>query len=218
MSKKIICAACGKEIKNIYVLNGKNYGYSCYRKEIIKIAKQKEEYMDSIKKIDVFCLVEILKTKKTNSFVDSIINFYKENNFLSHNQINCLSKYTLTDADKFNIELLKLEIYKAAQLNENDIKSQISETYSMLQQGAGLKCNTNILKRFFHDERLNNLVKPNLHHNNVLSLVAFRDLEDVEEGIDKVFYTVSRNTKDLVKYQNDEDIEILDNVIYTANN
>lgn len=98
------CSKCSKEIKNTYMLNGKVYGYNCYKQELAMILAEKEKQAKEKYKTNIAATVEILKNRsKLNDFLKGIVNFYEEKGFLSHKQMKCIKLNHQEELEKWLI-------------------------------------------------------------------------------------------------------------------
>ena len=72
--KYVECADCGRKIPicNAHYINGKPYGYSCYKKQLALIYKQWEDEKNAEYSAKCFAAMQIFEGKKSNSFHDSI--------------------------------------------------------------------------------------------------------------------------------------------------
>ena len=130
------CAKCNREINNTYKLNGKYYGYDCYKKELSMVLANKENLAKEKYNLEVSITIEILKNRnKLNDFLKDIIKFYENKGFLTSKQLKCIK---LTDEETFNkmltvYDLLKdekereeIEINILNQLYKNNNKKDIN--------------------------------------------------------------------------------------------
>lgn len=172
------CIKCGKQIKNTYWLNGKAYGYNCYKQELAMILAEKERLANEKYQLDVAVTVEILKNRnKLNDFLKSIINFYEEKGFLSYKQMECIK---LTDQEKFEKWLTVHE------MSENEERKEELENiiYNKLYDKI-YELNINI-----NDERLIKLLKSNrkiqrrIQKYKVVSLLKYRNGNKIVTTID----------------------------------
>ena len=73
---KLRCTECGKPIEKPYYIDGKPYGYTCYKREMsVRLAKMKlaeQEEKNARYSCECFCAMEIFKNKKPGRFHDSI--------------------------------------------------------------------------------------------------------------------------------------------------
>lgn len=109
------CFECGKHIEHIFFLDGKAYGYSCYKKAIALKYKHFEECHNEIYDLKCFAIIQIFEGKKSSNFHDSICsqwhNCHKltmkqfkaiENSFTGTEQVEyLLLLYSLLQSDKF---------------------------------------------------------------------------------------------------------------------
>ena len=86
------CADCGKTIQNPHYLNGKAYGYSCYKKQLALLYKKFEDEKNAEYAKECFAAMQIFERKKSNSFHDSICKQWNECKKLTGKQLICIEK------------------------------------------------------------------------------------------------------------------------------
>ena len=194
------CTKCGKEIKNTYMLNGKAYGYNCYKQELAMVLAEKEKLANEKYKIDAAVTVEILKNRnKLNDFIKSIINFYEEKGFLSYKQMECIK---LTDQEKFEKWLTIYEVSTDSYRKE-EIEDRI---YNMLYDKI-YELNVNI-----YDERLIALLRANkkiqrrVQKGKVVSVLKYRNNNKLITTIDFV------NLKILKEELKEDEIDFIEGI------
>ena len=69
---KLKCAECGRPIENAHYLNGKHYGYNCYKQKLAILYKQWEDERNVEYSAKCFAAMQIFQGKRSNSFHDSI--------------------------------------------------------------------------------------------------------------------------------------------------
>lgn len=91
---KIYCTECGKPIEKPYYIDGKPYGYTCYKREMaIRLAKMKlteQEEKNAQYSCECFCAMEIFKNKKPGRFHDSICEQWDACHKLTINQLKAI--------------------------------------------------------------------------------------------------------------------------------
>lgn len=96
------CAECGREVKNAYYINGKAYGYNCYRQKLALIYEQWEDERNAEYSVKCFSAMQIFENKKRNSFHDSICKQWNEYKKLTAKQLECIIKgFTLKEKIDF---------------------------------------------------------------------------------------------------------------------
>lgn len=92
--RKIYCTECGKPIEKPYYIDGKPYGYTCYKREMaIRLAKMKlaeQEEKNARYSCECFCAMEIFKNKKSGRFHDSICEQWDACHKLTINQLKAI--------------------------------------------------------------------------------------------------------------------------------
>lgn len=109
------CDKCGREHKNNYKFNGKNYGYNCYR-EIIALY-----YADINNKkaeLEKGRMLNLLNMKPEDNFSKNCFEFYNEKGFLSPSQVSILvNKLSKVDEVELKIKDILLEDSKEKYIN-----------------------------------------------------------------------------------------------------
>lgn len=97
------CADCGRKISicNAHYINGKLYGYSCYRKQLALLYKQWEDEKNAEYSAKCFAAIQVFEGKKSNSFHDSICEQWNNCKKLTAKQLNCIIK-GFTDNENIN--------------------------------------------------------------------------------------------------------------------
>lgn len=186
------CSKCGKEIKNTYWLNGKVYGYNCYKQELAMILAEKEKLANEKYQLDVAVTVEVLKNRtKLNDFLKSIINFYEEKGFLSFKQVECIK---LTASEKFEKWLTVHEISKNEERKEEIQELIFNKIYeNMHEKDINME-----------DERLINLLK---EHRKIKRRIAKGKNVSLYKYIrdGKIITTLELNSLEDIKTELEED-------------
>lgn len=92
--KYVECADCGRKIPicNAHYINGKPYGYSCYKKQLALIYKQWEDEKNAEYSAKCFAAMQVFEGKKNNSFHDSICKQWNDCKKLTAKQLECIIK------------------------------------------------------------------------------------------------------------------------------
>ena len=93
-TKYVECADCGRKIPtcNAHYINGKPYGYSCYKKQLALFYKQWEDEKNAEYSAKCFAAMQIFEGKKSNSFHDSICKQWNDCKKLTARQLECIIK------------------------------------------------------------------------------------------------------------------------------
>lgn len=147
---KIYCTECGKPIEKPYYIDGKPYGYTCYKREMaIRLAKMKlaeQEEKNAQYSCECFCAMEIFKNKKPGRFHDSICEQWNACHKLTINQLKAIINsfstsekvvfyalqanlqkdkyYKMSASGWMETEIHKLSIREQKALSDNDIINQ----------------------------------------------------------------------------------------------
>ena len=176
------CICCGKEIKHIYYLDGKTYGYNCYK---LKVAEKYKNYIDNKNlkySLMAISAVEIYKNHKECSswgkeFKESIIKQFTNCNKLTYKQLSCIcNRLTKEELIKYNILLLNLLKVKGTRMFSECLEEFIQF----------LQINKQYLQYCFTDEFIE-LYKKGY------------DYKDAKEGGEKISL-IEYSIKDVIKY------------------
>ena len=120
------CSQCNKTIKNVFYLDGKQYGYSCYRKALITKKAELKELKYSIYNLECVALIEVFKTiqfkKQYNiRFQNGIVNFWNKVNKLTYKQQQMI-KSNFSKKNHIDFLLLYFEL-----LDDENKKHEISK-------------------------------------------------------------------------------------------
>ena len=164
---KLYCAECGREIKNAHYLDGKVYGYNCYKQKLALIYKKWEDERNAEYSAKCFAAMEIFKNKKSNSFHDSIIKQWNDCKKLTAKQLECIIK-GFSDFET-------LSFYKVWFLlsNNDDKRKSISTWTEILIQ------KTKTVYLYVEDEEIHNILL--LNHPSGIHFL--RDIEDAETDV-----------------------------------
>lgn len=108
------CALCGKDIKNVYRLNGKVYGYNCYKLELAKYKIEQQQLLNDeyAKKVLMAILVYKEKTFTRQYSVDfqkSILDQYNACKKLTGKQLTAVQN-TFSKQDWLSYNIIRLEL------------------------------------------------------------------------------------------------------------
>lgn len=189
------CIECGKQINNPYYINGKAYGYSCYKKQLALIYKQWEDERNKEYSQDCFAVMQVFQDKKSNSFHDSICKQWEECKKLTGKQLNCMKKgFTNDDWIKYWIIKQNLTI------NESEKSKCANKVQDLLCKIREINAKQFI--KYFDDEAVVNCLKCKREYVN-----GFHVWKDVEDDLNWTF--ISSNSEYLQDHKEDEFIEIL---------
>lgn len=122
MKRKIYCTECGKPIEKPYYIDGKPYGYTCYKREMsIRLAKMKlaeQEEKNARYSCECFCAMEIFKNKKPGRFHDSICEQWNACHKLTINQLKAI-KNAFSASEKVIFYALQANLQKDKHYQEN---------------------------------------------------------------------------------------------------
>ena len=195
-----ICSKCGKEIKNIYKLDGKVYGYNCYK---IALAEKYKNYIDTKNlkySLVAVATVETYKNHKEASkwgidFKQSILKQFSECQKLTYKQLSCIVK-RLSAEEKLNNDLLICSLFKDNNLKEEYLKQCKDISYYFNK--------SDIIKKYKDDELFKQCIKDSYkRHMNI-----YAELDDNEE----YWYIVSDKKLNyfIEEAEEDADIKILE--------
>lgn len=122
---KIYCTECGKPIEKPYYIDGKPYGYTCYKREMaIRLAKMKlaeQEEKNAQYSCECFCAMEIFKNKKPGRFHDSICEQWDACHKLTINQLKAI-RNSFSGSEKVVFYALQANLQDDKHYQENMAK------------------------------------------------------------------------------------------------
>jgi hypothetical protein len=207
------CCTCSKEIKNIYRLDNKNYGYNCYKLALaLKMAKL-QDIKNNEYALKCFATIEVFKNKEfsrewNNNFKKSILDQWENCKKLTGGQLNCIIK-KMDNKELFEIKL----IY--ALVSTDDKYELCNDIFYDCKQRIDTLIN------YKNDSRLHEVLKYTIEKMNksrvrrnkelkAYYIINYEECEELRvEGMEKNFYELCSNKK-LEKYKNDEDVKILE--------
>lgn len=189
------CTGCGKQINNPYYINGKAYGYSCYKKQLALIYKQWEDERNKEYSQDCFAVMQVFQNKKSNSFHDSICKQWKECKKLTGKQLACIKK-GFTNDDK-----IQYWIVKQALATDKHEKSNCADMVQDLLYKIR-RSNAEKFIKYFEDEAVVNCLRLKREYVN-----GFHIWKDIEDDFD--YTCISSNSEYLQDHKEDEFIEVL---------
>lgn len=106
-TKYVTCADCGRKIPvcNAHYINGKPYGYSCYKKQLALTYKKWEDEKNAEYSAKCFAAMQIFGGKKSNSFHDSVCKQWNECGKITAKQLECIVK-NFTDQENINFWII----------------------------------------------------------------------------------------------------------------
>ena len=194
------CTTCNKEIKNPYRLDGKVYGYNCYKMALSLKLAMLQEIKNSEWNQKCFSLVEVLRNKEfkdswNNDFKMSILEQWDRHGKMSTKQFNCIIK-------KFN----KIEYMEYLLILYDIIDREVGSTCDRYNVWEELK-DQEVIKHFKNDERIFKFIKD--YKNKRIKrlgkqycIVTWNEIEDKNSLISIM------DQKELTDYVNDEYIVV----------
>lgn len=200
------CTTCNKPISNLYYLDGKTYGYNCYKMALsLKLAHLQQLKNDEYS-IKCFALISVFENKTfkdtwNNDFKTSILTQWNACNKLTGKQFNVIyQKLNLIESIEYN--LLYIDMLEACNI---DVKQQQQALYSSLYTQKTQEQIHTMFNTFKADERFLKVLKC-YNPKKELYLINKKDIEDTE-----TFFIVVDNEQ-LENYKNDEYTEILETI------
>lgn len=163
---RIYCEECGKEIKNPHYINGKPYGFNCYRKKLAIINKEWENEHNAEYSAKCFSAMEVFKNKKSNSFHDAILFQWNTCKKLTGKQLGCIIKGFTPEE---TILFYKIWFLLANKENQKAISSWMEN----------IILKNKMVFKIIHDKEICNILLVN-HPSGIHFL---KDIEDPEEDI-----------------------------------
>ena len=118
--KYVECTDCGRRIPicNAHYINGKPYGYSCYKKQLALLYKQWEDEKNAEYSAKCFAAMQVFQGKKSNSFHDSICKQWNECKKLTARQLECIIK-GFTKSEEVNFLMIYHQLSNDERLKED---------------------------------------------------------------------------------------------------
>ena len=196
-TKYVECADCGRKILgcNAHYINGKYYGYSCYRKQLALLYKQWEDEKNAEYSAKCFAAMQIFEGKKSNSFHDSICKQWNDCKKLTAKQLECIIK-GFTDKENIKFWIIWQQLSSDECLKWS-ISSWVENAIRKMGNGFG---------EYMEDEAVMNC----LLYDREYGKHGFHFYRDVEIEPEKIHMTKNgRNNTYLNENMEDEYIEVL---------
>ena len=195
--KYIQCADCGRKIPvcNARYINGKPYGYSCYKKQLALLYKQWEDEKNTEYSAKCFAAMQIFEGKRNNSFHDSICKQWNDCRKLTAKQLECIIK-GFTEQEKVNFWLIWFQLTNDECLKWS-IPSWVENT---------IRKNKNGFADYMEDDAIINCLLYDRKYGNQ-GFHFYRDIEIDSERIHMI--ENGRNKSYLNENVEDEYIEVL---------
>lgn len=190
---KIKCSECGRLVENAYYINGKAYGYNCYKQKLAIIYKQWEDEKNAEYSAKCFAAMQVFQNKRSNSFHDSICKQWNECKKLTAKQLNCITKgFTFNETISF---------YKVWFLIANDENKKAIASWTEMLISKERK-----FSDFVDDEEIHNILLADVRYKRH-GFHFWHDIEDEPEII--VISCNEKNDRLLNENLEDEYIEVL---------
>ena len=197
-----ICATCGKEIKNIYMLEGKVYGYNCYKMELAKKYKKFIDEKNLKYSLVAMATIETYKKHKETTtwgadFKKSILKQFADCGKLTYKQLSCIVK-RFDKFEKLNNDLLTSALYK-----DNGLDDEYKEICKDIKYYF---TKSEFIEKYKYNDSFQQCIRDSRKaHMNIYAEL------DKEEN--KVFYYILTDKK-LKEYiseaKEDDDIEVVE--------
>lgn len=194
--KYVECADCGRKIPacNAHYINGKPYGYSCYKKQLALLYKQWEDEKNAEYSAKCFAAMQIFEGKKSNSFHDSICKQWNDCKKLTAKQLECIIK-GFTDQENINFWIIWQQL-----TNDECLKWSIPSWIENV-----IRKNKNGFADYIEDESIINC----LLYDQIYKR-GFHFYRDIEIDPERIHITENgRNNSYLNENVEDEYIEVL---------
>lgn len=192
--KYVECADCGRKIFicNAHYINGKPYGYNCYRKQLALLYKQWEDEKNTEYSAKCFAAMQVFEGKKSNFFHDSICKQWKSARKLTARQLEYIIK-GFTNEESINFWII----------------------WQQLSNNVSFKCGVpswvehiigNNFKKYMDNEAILNC----LLYDPQYKRYGFHFCHDIDDDLETIF--ISRNGRKnifLKEHIEDEYIEVL---------
>lgn len=198
--KYVQCADCGRKIPicNAHYINGKLYGYSCYKKQLALLYKQWEDEKNAEYSAKCFAAMQVFEGKKNNSFHDSICKQWNDCKKLTARQLECIIK-GFTKSEKINFWLIWHQLSNDEMLKSSIplwLEKEIDDYTDYMENELFINCLFSYRKyrhgfHFYHDIA----IYPDRIHmmeNGVRNIYLQENKEDEEVEIIKVIEGIQK--------------------------
>lgn len=192
---KLKCAECGRPIEHAYYINGKAYGYNCYKQKLAIIYKQWEDEKNAEHSVKCFAAMQIFQGKRSNSFHDSVCNQWNKCKKLTAKQLECIIK-GFSAKEKIDFWVIWQSL-----TNDNHLKEGIASWVENLLYEIRHK-NPSYFTSCLDNEAIINC----LLHNRVYRKYGFHLWRDIEDYPEIVCMSDNRSLQENLE---DEYIEVL---------
>ena len=190
---KVKCSECGRLVENAYYINGRPYGYNCYKQKLAIIYKQWEDEKNAEYSAKCFAAMQIFQGKKSNSFHDSICKQWNDCKKLTAKLLACITKgFTFNETISF---------YKVWFLLANDENKKAIACWTEMLISKKRK-----FSEFVNDEEIHNILLTDIRYKRH-GFHFWHDIEDEPEII--VISCNEKNDRLLNENLEDEYIEVL---------
>ena len=169
-----------------HYINGKTYGYNCYKMQLAILFKQWEDEKNHEYAVKCFSAMEVFKGKKSGSFHDSICKQWEECKKLTGKQLKCI-------VDVFSVNERVRFFCVWIELTKDDTNRRSISAWLENLLGKENKFDVYINNEAVNNALLYSYYKQGFHY--------WKDIEDE-------FIAISSN-QDLQRHQDDEYIEII---------
>lgn len=193
--KYVECADCGRKIPvcNVHYINGKPYGYSCYKKQLALLYKQWKDEKNAEYSVKCFAAMQVFEEKKSNAFHDSICKQWNECKKLTAKQLDCIIK-GFTNQENINFWIIWQQL-----TNDECLKWSIS---------SWVESTINKNKNGFADYMENESVINCLLYDRTYKKQGFYFFRDLEINPERVY--IMKNGKNNICLQEDMEDEYIE--------
>lgn len=190
---KVKCSECGRLVENPHYINGKPYGYNCYKQKLAIIYKQWEDEKNTEYSEKCFAAMQIFQGKKSNSFHDSICKQWNDCKKLTAKQLACIIKgFSFNDTISF---------YKVWFLLANDENKKAIACWIEMIINKERK-----FSDFVEDKEIHNILLADIKYKKH----GFHFWHDIDDEPEDIFISENgRNDRLLNENLEDEYIEVL---------
>lgn len=190
---KVKCSECGRLVENPHYINGKPYGYNCYKQKLAIIYKEWEDERNAKYSAKCFAAMQIFQGKRNNSFHDSICKQWNDCKKLTAKQLECIIKgFTFDETISF---------YKVWFLLANDENKKAIACWTEIIINKERK-----FSDFVEDEEVHNILLTDIKYKKH----GFHFWHDIEDEPEDIFISCNgKNDSNLQENLEDEYIEVL---------
>lgn len=191
------CSACGKTISKVYWIDKDPLGYECYKREMAIRHKKFEDDKNAQYQCQCAAAIMVLKNKRKNHFIDSILRQWSECHKITGKQLKCiLNSFSVEERVEYHVSIFY------ASCNDDTKKEAVERIESLIQfQG--------VAEKYMDDDRINNALVE--YGRNRIQRYGFFYAMYIDPDFPELSWDGPRmfDGRKLTEYQSDPDTKVL---------